>query len=34
MNVDQFKEMLRYVKTNKRKATAELMATYREGTDE
>jgi hypothetical protein len=34
MSAEQFSEMLRYVKTNKRKAAAELMATYRECTGE
>jgi hypothetical protein len=34
LSPDQFKEMLRYVKTNKRKAAAELMVSYREGTGE
>ena len=31
---EQFKEMLRYVKTNKRKAAADLLASYAEGTTE
>jgi uncharacterized protein (DUF1778 family) len=31
---EQFKEMVRYVKTNKHKVAAELMASYREGTAE
>jgi uncharacterized protein (DUF1778 family) len=31
---EQFKEMVRYVKTNKHKVAAELMASYREGTGE
>ena len=34
MSPEQFKEMLRYVKSNKRKAAAELMESYREGTGE
>jgi hypothetical protein len=34
MSAEQFKEMLRYVKSNKRKAAAELMESYREGTGE
>jgi hypothetical protein len=31
---EQFKEMVRYVKTNKHKVAAELMTSYREGTGE
>ena len=34
MSAEQFKEMLRYVKSNKRKVAAELMESYREGTGE
>jgi hypothetical protein len=34
MSPDQFKEMLRYVKTNKRKAAADMLASYAEGTTE
>jgi hypothetical protein len=34
MTAEQFKEMLRYVKANKRKAATELMKSYREGTGE
>jgi hypothetical protein len=34
MTPDQFKEMLRYVKTNKRKAAADMLASYAEGTTE
>lgn len=34
MTAEQFKEMLRYVKTNKRKAAADLLASYAEGTTE
>ena len=34
MTPEQFKEMLRYVKTNKRKAAADMLATYAEGTTE
>jgi hypothetical protein len=34
MSAEQFKEMLRYVKANKQKAAAELMASYREGAGE
>ena len=34
MTPEQFKEMLRYVKTNKRKAAADLLASYAEGTTE
>jgi hypothetical protein len=34
MSAEQFKEMLRYVKANKRKAAAELMESYREGAGE
>jgi hypothetical protein len=34
MGAEQFKEMLRYVKSNKRRAAAELMESYREGTGE
>ena len=32
MTPEQFKEMLRYVKTNKRKAAADMLASYAEGT--
>ncbi len=34
MTPEQFKEMLRYVKTNKRKAAADMLASYTEGTTE
>lgn len=34
MTPDQFKEMLRYVKTNKRKAAADILASYAEGASE
>ena len=34
MAPEQFKEMLRYVKTNKRKAAADMLASYAEGTTE
>jgi len=34
MTAEQFKEMLRYVKTNKRKAAADMLASYSEGTTE
>jgi len=34
MTPDQFKEMLRYVKTNKRKAATDVLASYAEGTTE
>lgn len=34
MTTQQFKEMLRYVKTNKRKAAVDLLASYAEGTTE
>jgi hypothetical protein len=34
MTPDQFKEMLRYVKTNKRKAAADILASYAEWTTE
>ena len=34
MTPEQFKEMLRYVKTNKRKAAADMLATYAEGIPE
>jgi len=34
MTPEQFKEMLRYVKTNKRKAAADMLASYAEGTAE
>jgi len=34
MTPEQFKEMLRYVKTNKRKAAADMLASYVEGTTE
>jgi hypothetical protein len=34
MTPEQFKEMLRYVKTNKRKAATDMLATYAEGTTE
>ena len=33
-SAEQFKEMVRYVKTNKHKVAAELMASYKEGTGE
>jgi hypothetical protein len=33
-NAEQFKEMVRYVKTNKHKVAAELTASYRENTGE
>ena len=33
-SAEQFKEMLRYVKSNKRKVAADLMESYREGTGE
>jgi uncharacterized protein (DUF1778 family) len=33
-SAEQFKEMVRYVKTNKHKVAAELMASYREGAGE
>jgi hypothetical protein len=32
MTPEQFKEMLRYVKANKRKAAADMLASYSEGT--
>jgi hypothetical protein len=34
MTPEQFKEMLRYVKTNKRKAAVDTLASYAEGTTE
>lgn len=34
MTAEQFKEMLRYVKNNKRKAAADMLASYAEGTAE
>ena len=34
MTAEQFKEMLRYVKTHKRKAAADALASYAEGTAE
>ena len=34
MTSEQFKEMLRYVKTNKRKAAADMLASYVEGKTE
>ena len=34
MTTEQFKDMLRYVKTNKRKAAADMLASYAEGTTE
>jgi hypothetical protein len=34
MTPEQFKEMLRYVKTNKRKAAADMLVSYAEGTTE
>ena len=34
MTPEQFKEMLRYVKTNKRKAASDMLASYAEGTTE
>ncbi len=34
MTPEQFKEMLRYVKTNKRKAAVDTLASYAEGTPE
>jgi hypothetical protein len=34
MTPEQFKEMLRYVKINKRKAAADMLASYAEGTTE
>jgi hypothetical protein len=34
MTPEQFKEMLRYVKTNKRKAAADILASYAEGSTE
>jgi hypothetical protein len=34
MTPEQFKEMLRYVKNNKRKAAADMLASYAEGTTE
>ncbi len=34
MTPEQFKDMLRYVKTNKRKAAADILASYAEGTTE
>jgi hypothetical protein len=34
MTPEQFKEMLRYVKANKRKAASDMLASYAEGTRE
>ena len=34
MTPEQFKEMLRYVKTNKRKAATDVLASYAEGTEQ
>jgi len=34
MTPEQFKEMLRYVKSNKRKAAADILASYAEGATE
>jgi hypothetical protein len=34
MTPEQFKEMLRYVKANKRKAAADMLVSYAEGTAE
>jgi hypothetical protein len=34
MTADQFKEMLRYVKTNKRKAAEDTLASYAERSTE
>jgi hypothetical protein len=34
MTSEQFKEMLRYVKTNKRRAATDMLASYAEGTTE
>ena len=34
MTPEQFKEMLRYVKANKRKAASDMLASYAEGTTE
>ncbi len=34
MTPEQFKDMLRYVKSNKRKAAADVLASYAEGTTE
>jgi len=34
MTPEQFKEMLRYVKTNKRKAAADMLVSYAEGATE
>jgi len=34
MAPEQFKEMLRYVKTNKRKAAVDMLASYAEGSTE
>ena len=34
MTPEQFKEMLRYVKSNKRKAAADMLASYAEGATE
>jgi hypothetical protein len=34
MTPEQFKEMLRYVRSNKRKAAADMLASYAEGTTE
>ena len=34
LTAEQFKELLRYVKTNKRKAAKEMLASYTEGATE
>jgi hypothetical protein len=34
MTPEQFKDMLRYVKANKRKAAADMLASYEEGMTE
>jgi hypothetical protein len=34
LTAEQFKELLRYVKTNKRKAAKEMLASYAEGAAE
>jgi hypothetical protein len=34
MTPEQFKDMLRYVKANKRKAAADMLASYAEGITE
>ncbi len=34
MTAEQFKELLRYVKSNKHKAAADMLASYAEGTTE